>query len=180
MGPAQHCCPRLSLARHACVHSDLPHSTSPRADSPRSLLQLSLSSNELSFLQSTAFAAAAGRLPKVSYRRRRSTVAGRHRRSPPPVAGPRHRLPDAAAGCRTPPPVAAAGRLMQSTASAVAAGRQLLLSADVSRSGQPLVPPLVSRTVDSPCCHCLLVLVLMDSFRCLLGLMNSLRCFLER
>ncbi len=36
MGPAQHCCPRLSLVRHVRVHSDLPHSTSPRAASPRS------------------------------------------------------------------------------------------------------------------------------------------------
>ena len=105
---------------------------------------------------------------------------GRHRRSP-----------DAAAGCRMPPTVAGhrrrspsavafCGRLLRSTASAVAAVRQLLLSADVSRSGQPLLPLSVSRTVDSPCCHCLLVLVLVNSPCCYLSLVNSLRCFLER
>jgi hypothetical protein len=149
------------------VHSDLPHSTLPRADSPRSLLQLSLSSNELSFLLTR-------RLPDAAAGR------GRHRRSP-----------DAAAGCRMPPTVAGhrrrspsvvafCGRLLRSTASAVAAVRQLLLSADVSRSGQPLLPLSVSRTVDSPCCHCLLVLVLVNSPCCYLSLVNSLRCFLER
>ncbi len=36
---------------------------------------------------------------------------------------------------------------------------------DVSRSEQPLLPQ-VSRTVDSPCCHCLPVLVLVDSLCC--------------
>jgi hypothetical protein len=84
-----------ALAATACVHSDLPHSTLPRADSSRSLLQLSLSSIELSFLQSTAFAAAA-QLDRCW--------------TPPPVAGRRRWSPDAAAGRQTPPPVAAAGR----------------------------------------------------------------------
>ena len=111
-----------------------------------------------------------------------STAAGRRRRSrtPPPVAGRRRRLSNAADGRRTPPPVAFCGRLLRSTAYAVAAVRQLLLSADVPRSGQPLLPLSVSRTVDSPCCHCLLVLVLVNSPCCYLSLVNSLRCFLER
>jgi hypothetical protein len=144
------------------MHSDLPHSTLPRADSQRSLLQLSLSSNELSFLQSTAFTTAARRPP--------ADAAGRHRQSSPPYA---------AAGRlrQTPPPDAAAGPLMQLTASAVvAAGRQLSLSADVSRRGQPLLPPLVSCTVDSPCCHCLLVLGLVNSPCCYLSPVNSPTC----
>jgi hypothetical protein len=107
------------------------------------------------------------------------------RRTPPPVAaaGRRRRSPGSAAIHRAPPPVtglrrrstdAAAGRLMRSTASAVAAGRQLSLSSDVPRSGQPLLPPSVSHTVDSPCCHCLLVLV--NSPCCYLSPVNSPCC----
>ncbi len=69
MSPARHCCLCLHPARRARVHSDLLRSTLPRADSPRSPLQLSLRSNELSFLQSTAFAAAAGRQLSLSLRR---------------------------------------------------------------------------------------------------------------
>ena len=66
MSPARHCCLCLHPARRVRVHSDPLRSTLPRADSPRSPLQLSLSSNELSFLQSTAFAAAAGRQLSLS------------------------------------------------------------------------------------------------------------------
>jgi hypothetical protein len=107
-------------------------------------------------------------------------VTGCHRRSPDAAARRRHRSPDAATGRHHQSPDAAASHLMRSTASAVTAGRQLSLSADVSRSGQPLLPPSVSHTVDSPCCHCLLVLVLANSPCCFLSLMKSLRCFLEQ
>jgi hypothetical protein len=115
-----------------------------------------------------------------------STAAGRRRRSrtPPPVAGRRRRLSNAADGRRTPPPVAFCGRLLRSPSAVDSLRRRrcstALLSADVPRSGQPLLPLSVSRTVDSPCCHCLLVLVLVNSPCCYLSLVNSLRCFLER
>jgi hypothetical protein len=97
-------------------------------------------------LQSTASAATTGHVPW-------STAAA--------AAGLRRRLL---------PPVPAAGRCRRSPSAVYSfrrrRGRQLSLSADVSCIGQPLLPPLVSRTVDSPCCHCLLVLFLMNSFRC--------------
>jgi hypothetical protein len=141
MGPAQHCCQRLSLV-HIHVHSDLPHSTSPHADSPRSLLQLSLSYNELSspLLEVDSFRC--------------------HRLSPPPVAYRRSAT------------AAAADDLLQSTAVGARSDEQLSLPlndeqlslplndeqlslplAMVSRSGQPLLPLSVSRTMNSFRCH---------------------------
>jgi hypothetical protein len=128
MGPAQHCCPRLSLARPARMHSDLPHSTSSLADSLRSLLQLSLSSDELN----------SPPLPTGSFRCRLMSLAAnspccRRRR----CLYLQTALGAAAAGvsCSEQPLCHCCWCLLRQTAPAATA-------AGVSCGKQPLLPPL--------------------------------------
>ncbi len=82
-----------------------------------------------------------------------------------------------------------AGKLLAAAAADVPRGKQLPLPPPIDsyrrcrRRRSPLEVDsfrcrLMSRTVDSPCCHCLLVLVLVNSFCSYLGLVNSLRCYL--
>ncbi len=74
---------------------------------------------------------------------------------PMPLAAtdPGRKMRDAAGSDRPQLTTARADRIetsvdwIETSETAVAAGRQLLLLADVSRSGQPLLPPLVSCTV---------------------------------
>jgi hypothetical protein len=135
MGPAQHHCPRLSLARHARVHSDLPYSTSPRADSPRSPLQLDVSSNELSFSSSCS------------------------RQLPPPEGQLQPPLPMTSCSGQLPPPTPVASRGRQLLPPPLDSSR---LPPPVASCGQqlPPLPPvhsfccrLMILVADSPCCR---------------------------
>jgi hypothetical protein len=99
---------------------------------------------------------------------------------PPPIDSCRRRRSTAiaAAAALVSPAAGGAGlpsRHSRSALSAITA----LVSPATGGAGLPSLS-LMSRTVDSPCCHCLLILGLVNSPCCYLSLMNSLRCFLER
>jgi hypothetical protein len=64
---------------------------------------------------------------------------------------------------------------LSQTVSAAAANRRLPPPPPVAFAVDSFRCWLMSRTVDSPRCHCLLVLILMNSFRCP-RMMNSFRC----